>query len=470
MLQPEQHIHIVGVGGFGMSAIARVLLQRGYTVSGSDLRANDFTRALAAQGATIYQGHAADQIVGADVIVRTSAATDDNPEVAAGLAAGLPVLRRQDMLGALMAQQTGIAIAGTHGKTTTTALLVHVLLEAGLDPTYIIGGVLQNTGTNAGVGQGAAFVIEADEYDHMFLGLRPRIAVVTNVEHDHPDCFPTEADVLRAFSDFVARLPEDGLLVVCADDVHAHDLGLAHREAGGQVVFYGLQSGDWQARDVQPDEAGGMAFEVWHEGQPVGCANLAQAGTFNVLNALAVLAVAHQLDVPFAKSAAALASFLGTGRRGEVLGSAGGVRVLSDYAHHPTAIRVTLEARRAQLQVHSTEGRAGDLWAVWQPHTFNRMRALAGDFAHAFAAAQHVLVTDVYSVRETVSAGLDAPGMADRIRAAEHPDVRYTGSLNETARYLAAHVQAGDEVVILSAGDAPQVGEQFFALRRDQER
>lgn len=452
MLRPKQHIHIVGVGGFGMSAIARVLLQQGYRVSGSDLRHNDFTAALMAQGATIAEGHAAANIAGADLLVATSAATDDNPELAAARAQGIPVLRRRDLLGELMAQKTGIGIAGTHGKTTTTALMAHVLLSAGRDPTYIVGGVMQNTGTNAAVGGGPHFVIEADEYDHMFLGLRPQIAVVTSLEHDHPDCFPTMAAMRAAFEQFVGLLPPEGLLVVCADDAEASALAGPRRAAGQPVTTYGLDAeADWMAVDLKPDARGGMQFAVWHAGQPVGQARLNQPGRHNVQNALAVLAVAAYVGVPFADSARALHSFLGTGRRSEVMGTAGGVTVINDYAHHPTAIRVTLAAHHARPDRR-------DLWAVWQPHTYGRMRTLAADFAGSFAAADHVLVTDVYSVREQVTPGLDAGGMAERIRATGHPDARHTGSLDATAAWLAAHVQPGDVVLLLSAGDAPRIG------------
>ncbi len=458
-LSPGQHVHIIGIGGFGMSAIARVLLGRGYAVSGSDLHANDLTRALAAAGATIYEGHAAAHIAGADLVAATSAANEDNPEIAAARAAGIPVLRRRELLGALMAGQVGIAIAGTHGKTTTTALLVHVLCEAGLDPTYIIGGVLANTGTNAGVGRGPHFVIEADEYDRMFLGLRPQMAIITNIEHDHPDCYPTLDDVRAAFAEFAALLPDDGLLVVCADDAEARALGDSRRAAGHSVAFYGFSGavGEafWRASDLAPDAAGGTAFTVWHGTQNLGRVRLALAGRHNVLNALAVIAVADRADVPFAVTAEALGSFLGTGRRAETLGVAGGVTVISDYAHHPTAVRVTLEALRVRPGLR-------DLWAVWQPHTYGRMRALAGEFAAAFAAADHVLVTDVYSVREKVTPGLDAAGMAGRIAAAGHPDVRYTGPLDATAQVLIACVRPGDVIVLLSAGDAPQIGRQVL--------
>lgn len=473
ILSPGQHVHIIGIGGFGMSAIARVLLGRGYTVSGSDLHANDLTRALAAAGALVHQGHDSAHIAGADVVVATSAVPDDHPEVAAARAAGIPVLRRRDMLGALMAGQVGIAVAGTHGKTTTTALLTHVLIQAGLDPTYIVGGVMRNTGTNAGVGRGPHFVIEADEYDRMFLGLRPQVAVITNIEHDHPDCYPTIDDMRAAFAQFAALLPPDGLLVVCADDAEARALGDARRGTGSPVAFYGLSSPSgsardaagerrWHAGELTPD-TGGMTFTVWRGTRRLGPVRLALSGRHNVLNALAVIAAADWLGVSFDIIATALSSFLGTGRRAEVMGEAAGVTVINDYAHHPTAVRVTLEALRARPGVR-------ELWAVWQPHTYGRMRALADEFATAFAAADHVLVTEVYSVREVISPGLDAAGMVGRIAGAGHPDVRYTGALQATADELAACVQPGDLVVVLSAGDAPLVGQRLLAMLRARPR
>jgi UDP-N-acetylmuramate--alanine ligase len=460
MLIPGKRVHIVGVGGFGMSAIARVLLQQGCQVSGSDLRANDFTRDLAALGALIYIGHAAEHVSGAEMVVASSAIPDDNPEISAARAAQIPVMRRRDMLGELMAQKIGVAIAGTHGKTTTTALITHLLLEAGRDPTYIIGGVLRSTGTNAGVGHGDEFVIEADEYDRMFLGLRPKIAVVTNIEHDHPDCYPTLDKIVEAFELFVARLPENGLLVACADDTLARRLGELRCAVGAPTAFYGLTglsgtTNDWFADDIQPAERGGMRFSVRRGDETVGTVRLNQAGRHNVQNALAALAVANHLGLPWEQAAAALDTFPGTGRRAEPMGEAGGVTVINDYAHHPTEIRVTLAAQREQIG-------PARLWVVWQPHTYGRLRTLAADFAQSFGAADQVLITDVYSVRENAGPGLDAAGITAMITTAGHASARYTGSLDATATILADSVQAGDRVVLLSAGDAPQIGDHLL--------
>lgn len=463
MLLPGQHIHIVGVGGFGMSAIARVLLQQGYQVSGSDLKANDLTRVLANSGAVITIGHAAENIAGADVVVISSAVPQGNPEVDAAQAAGIPVLRRREVLGALMADKIGIAVAGTHGKTTTSALITHILNEALLSPTYIVGGVLLNTRTNAGVGRGPYFVIEADEYDRMFLGLRPQIAVITNIEHDHPDCYPTLDDMIQAFGEFTALLPDDGLLVVCANDPRAREVGEDRYTLGKPVAFYGngtgvLQSAPtdgWYATWLRPDPISGMRFSLNRGGQVVSPMRVNLEGAHNVLNALAAIAVTTQIGVPLDVIARALLSFRGTGRRSEVMDMASGVTVINDYAHHPTEIRVTLAAWRKRPD-------AREVWAVWQPHTFGRMRALAEEFARAFADAQHVLVTDVYSVREVPSPGLDAPGMVDLIRSTGHHDARYTGSLEETAQVLVDQVRPGDLVVLLSAGDAPKIGEYLL--------
>ena len=454
VLSPGQHVHIVGIGGFGMSAIARVLLAQGYTVSGSDLHLNALTDALAAAGAQIVRGHAPENIAGADVVIATSAATDDNPEIVAARAAGVPVLRRREALGALLASKIGVAVAGTHGKTTTSALAVEVLHAGDLSPSYIVGGVLRSTGTNAAVGHGQHFVIEADEYDRMFLGLSPHYAILTTIEHDHPDCFPTFDDVRAAFAEFVARLPTEGLLVACADDPTVRALAAEREATGGAVVYYGLgedlPKDAWRAGEIAA-RADGTHFYVWRGKRSIGYFHVTLHGQHNVANALGVLALADALGVSFERVRTALAHFAGTQRRAELLGRAAGVSVISDYAHHPTEIRVTLAAFRQRPDVRA-------LWAVWQPHTYGRMRTLADDFAGAFAAADHVLVTDVYSVREQPAPGLDAPQMATRIAETGHPDARYSGDLEATARLLAEEVRAGDAVLILSAGDAPRVG------------
>jgi UDP-N-acetylmuramate--alanine ligase len=458
--RPGAHIHVVGIGGAGMSAIARLLFESGIEVSGSDRQSNDMTRALQRDGVTVYEGHAADHIRGATVLLVSSAVKDDNPEVAAARAAGIPVLNRREALPCLLPGKTQIAVAGTHGKTTTTALIAYLLLETGDDPSYVVGGILNNTGQNAHVGQGGAFVVEADEYDNMFLGLSPQIAVITNIEHDHPDIFPTLDDVLSAFRQFVARLPEEGTLIACIDDPYAYQLAHERRAAGKPVITYGLgnPNADWSAIDLIDDvDQTSFTIRYFQRGyalrQP---AILTLAGRHNIQNALAALAAVNSYGVALDVSIPHLKMFQGTGRRFEVMGQAGGVVVLSDYGHHPTAIRATLQAAR-QRYGQTT------IWAVWQPHTYSRMRLLAADFAKAFSDANYLFITDIYAARETRQAG--DPTAADLARlaaSAGHGDPRYSGDLDSTAAILAGEVSPGDVVIIFSAGDAPKIGEMLL--------
>jgi UDP-N-acetylmuramate--alanine ligase len=456
-MTPGQHIHIIGIGGSGMSAIARVLLQQGQRVSGSDRALNEQTRALAALGATIYEGHAAAQVAGANMVIVTSAVPASHVEVAAARAAGIPVHKRSDIIAEIMSGQTGIAIAGTHGKTTTTSMTAHILLQTGHDPSYIIGGVLRTSGQNAAYGQGATFVIEADEYDHMFLGLRPKIGVVTNVEWDHPDFFPTPKALTDAFARFAALIPSDGRLIVCADDAGALAVGEARAKAGIPMTRYGIQhpTAEWRATDIRVSPQA-TEFDVERAGKTLGRVHLKLPGHHNILNALAALVAADAQDVPFEYAAAALGSFEGAGRRFEVRGEVGGVIVIDDYAHHPTAIRVTLQAARMRYPKHQ-------LWAVWQPHTYSRTQMLFDEYLHAFADAQHVLVTDIYASREQPVPGVTS---ASFVAALEHPDARHTPSLGDAAAVLLRDVRAPAVILIMSAGDAPQIGVEYLGGKR----
>lgn len=467
-LIPGQHIHIIGVGGFGMSAIARVLHENGFTVTGSDRAMSDLALALQADGVRVFEGHAAQNTTGAELVLMSSAVPEDNPEVVAARAAHIPVLERRDFIATLTAHRQTIAIAGTHGKTTTTAMLSHVLREAGLEPSYIVGGILGNTGTNAGAGDGDYFIIEADEYGYMFLGLDPQIAVVTNVEYDHPDFFASPDDLLLAFRLFVEQLRPDGTLFACMNDDVALAIADERRAALMPVQTYsvGNNAADWWASDLTA-EKGGMRFTVHRGAQMAGGAIgelwIPLPGEHNVQNAMAVIAIASDIGVPFRVIAAALKDFAGTGRRSELMGQAGGVRVINDYAHHPTAIRATLKAWQEQL----SEG--GRLWAVWQPHTYSRTRALAESFAAAFSFADHALVTDIYAAREDATPGLFAKDLAQMIRANHHPDARHSGDIFSTAQVLADEVRSGDVVVLMTAGDAPQIGRALLDVLQKRE-
>ena len=451
------HVHFIGIGGSGLSAIARLLLESGYTVSGSDRALTPFAEEVRKAGAHVYIGHHPRNLAGVDWIVRSSAVTEDNPEVRAAKRTGIPVYKRADFLGRLMEDKMGIAIAGTHGKTTTTAMTAWVLSELGRDPSFIVGGVIDNLGVNARAGNGKAFVIEADEYDNMFLGLKPHIAVVTSIEHDHPDCFPTLESIYRAFEKFVDLLPADGTLIVCAEDQGAAALIPHVRKSGRNVVSYGMQ-GDmtintplWmQARNVRPNQRGGFDFVISSnlasKTSTSTKVSLQVPGEHNVRNALAVLAVISVLGLSRKKAVQALAEFTGTGRRFQLRGEVNGISIFDDYAHHPTEIKATLAGARARYPKRR-------IWAVWQPHTYSRTKTFFLDFARAFKDADEVIVTEVYAAREPKQDFTSA----EIVSAMPHLSARYIETLPEVTSYLLEHLKPGDVLLVLSAGDADQI-------------
>ena len=451
------HVHFIGIGGSGLSAIARLLLESGYTVSGSDRALTPFAEEIRRAGADVYIGHHPRNLAGVDWIVRSSAVTEDNPEVRAAKRTGIPVYKRADFLGRLMEDKMGIAIAGTHGKTTTTAMTAWVLSELGRDPSFIVGGVIDNLGVNARAGNGKAFVIEADEYDNMFLGLKPHIAVVTSIEHDHPDCFPTLESMYRAFEKFVDLLPADGTLIVCAEDQGAAALIPHVRKSGRNVVSYGMQ-GDmtintplWmQARNVRPNQRGGFDFVISSnlasKTSTSTKVSLQVPGEHNVRNALAVLAVISVLGLSRKKAAQALGEFTGTGRRFQLRGEVNGISIFDDYAHHPTEIKATLAGARARYPKRR-------IWAVWQPHTYSRTKTFFLDFARAFKDADEVIVTEVYAAREPKQDFTSA----EIVSAMPHRSARYIETLPEVTSYLLEHLKPGDVLLVLSAGDADQI-------------
>jgi UDP-N-acetylmuramate--alanine ligase len=457
--QTGQHIHLVGIGGYGLSAIARVLLLRGVTVSGSDRGHNALAAALAQDGATVHHGHAGEYVNGADMVIISSAIPDDHVEVAAARAQGIPVYKRRDILAALMADRRVFAAAGTHGKTTTTSMLVHILRECGQDPDYIVGGVLGNTGTNAGVGQGGLFVIEADEYDHMFLGLNPDVAIITSIEYDHPDLFKTPAQMYDAFDQFAGRVRDnDGLLVVCADDPRALELGRAFPN----VISYGLNDGLERhvgARDLR-DQGDSMHFVVDWLGEDEVEIRLPLAGLHNVRNACAAMAACYGISGMPVDAVWPLAAFKPAGRRFEIVGEVDGVVVVDDYTVHPTAVIVTLEAARRRYPDHA-------IWAVWQPHTFSRTQGLLGEFSTAFADAGHVRVTDIFAAREDPVPGVDGASTAAAI---DHPDVRYVSGLDAMTRALLDEVQSPAVIIVMSAGDGPQISAGYVNARTAREK
>jgi UDP-N-acetylmuramate--alanine ligase len=456
-LIPGQHIHLVGIGGFGMSAIARVLLYQGFFISGSDRAANALTDALAKDGAIIYQGHDPRHVEGAEIVIISSAVPPDHVEIRAAAALGIPVYKRSDVIAPIMTGQQGIAIAGTHGKTTTTAMTTHILIETEQRPSYIIGGILRTTERNADIGTGKAFVIEADEYDHMFLGLRLQVAVVTNVEWDHPDFFPTPNHMTRAFSQFVGLLPNNGLLIACADDPTALILAENRLVLGLPVMTYSIDNPQamWRAVNIRVRQTR-TTFEISRGGKILGTVRLQVPGKHNVLNALAAILAASSQNVPFSDAARALQSFTGTGRRFEQRGEVDGVVIIDDYAHHPTAIRATLEAARQRFP-----GRI--IWAVWQPHTYSRTQKFLEAYQTAFIDADHVLVTDIYAAREQPIPGISSETL---VAGMQHADARHTPGLPDAVEALLKEAQPPAAIIIMSAGTAPVIGVEYLKRRK----
>jgi UDP-N-acetylmuramate--alanine ligase len=456
-------IHLIGIGGTGLSAIARVLLEMGHTVSGSDRAESSFTRDLQTAGATISIGHRSENVHDADLVVRSSAIQDDNPEVMAARAQRIPVLKRADFLGTLMDGKTVIAVAGTHGKTTTTSMIAWMLSALGQDPSFISGGVLANLGINARAGKGSAFVIEADEYDRMFLGLRPRIEVVTNIEYDHPDCYPTPADYQAAFVEFMYHLSANGTLVAFADDPVAYDLMDQANKLGKTVISYGISetSGSIKPLNVYANalvrnEKGGYSFNanVLGKMEPV---ELQVPGKHNVCNSLAALTVTQVLGLPLADASWALAQFTGTGRRFEVRGESNGIVIIDDYAHHPTEIKATLAAARARYPSRR-------LWAVWQPHTYSRTRALLNEFSTAFTDADEVIITEIYAAREPKQ-NFSSKQVVESMPRQGH----FIADLSDVSNYLIRNLRPGDALLVLSAGNADQISTEVLARLKESQ-
>jgi UDP-N-acetylmuramate--alanine ligase len=435
-------VHFVGIGGAGISAIARVMFERGEIVRGSDRAESVYSAGLKEAGVEVTIGHHPENVSGADLIIASSAIPEDNPELVAAREAGIKVLRRKEFLGELTANSQTVAVAGTHGKSTTTGLIAWILSQAGLHPSFIVGAVLANLGTNAGAGDGSHFVIEADEYKEAFLGLRPSVAVVTNMEHDHPDYFKRPEDFSAAFHAFVERVRN--LLIVCADDPGAMSL----TRGGLERRTYGLSSdAQWVADSLRVNGDGGMGFRVLHEGREMGLVKNLLPGEHNVLNSLAALAVVDYLGVPFKTATEALGTYQGVQRRFQILGQERDVIVIDDYAHHPTEIVSTLAAARSHYPKAA-------IWAVFQPHTYSRTKTLLDDLVGAFKDADHVIVLDVYAAREDPDPEISGEILAKRIK---HPDVRHVSGLKAATSYLLDNVRSRAAVVSLSAGDGNQV-------------
>ena len=454
-----QRIHFVGIGGIGMSGIAEILINQGFTVSGSDLSSTDITQRLAGLGARIHAGHEASNVKDADVVVYSSAVTPDNPEVVEAARRKIPVIRRAEMLAEVMRLHHGIAVAGTHGKTTTTSLIGQIMIKAGLDPTVIVGGKLHAFGgTNARLGKGEFMVVEADEFDRSFLQLNPTIAVLTTLEAEHLDIYKDLDDLKRAFVEFANKVPFYGFIALCLDEPALQDI---YPELDRKVITFGLTPhADVQATDIR-QEGRTSTFTVVHMGRELGRIALHIPGEYNIKNALAALTVAIELGIAFDTIAAALDEFGGVIRRFEVKADIGGVMVVDDYAHHPTEVRETLRGVKA--------GWRRRVVCVFQPHTFTRTRDFVREFGRAFMNADVLLVTDIYPARELPIEGITGEIIAQAARSYGHRDVRYIRDKAMAPQTLAEIVVPGDIVITMGAGDIYRYGQLFIELLKEKQ-
>ena len=455
MFAKIQRIHFVGIGGIGMSGIAEVLLTLGYKVSGSDLRSSSVTDRLAELGAIIFTGHQAENITGAEVVVTSSAVSRNNPEVIAAHTQHIPVIPRAEMLAELMRLKYGIAIAGMHGKTTTTSMVAAVLAAGELDPTVVVGGRVDALGSNARLGKSQYLVAEADESDRSFLKLSPILAVVTNIDREHMDCYRDMADVEQAFIEFVDRVPFYGIVVLCNDDERLRSLlpRLARR-----AVTYGAGAGSdfriLRSKTQCSSSKHFSHFEVEYQGKSLGDFHLQVPGQHNILNATAAIAVGIGLDIKPEQIREGLENFAGVDRRFQLKGRAGGVSVIDDYGHHPTEILATLAAAR--------QCRFNRVHVVFQPHRYTRTRDLLDQFGTAFSDADNIFVLDIYPASEPPIPGITGEGVAEAIRSLGGKDARHLSSFEEAAKSVAALAESGDMILTLGAGNVSHLGAQIL--------
>ncbi|MFO0774617.1 MAG: UDP-N-acetylmuramate--L-alanine ligase [Nitrospiraceae bacterium] len=452
MFRKIQHIHLVGIGGSGMSGIAEVLLTLGYKVSGSDMAASDTTRRLEELGGKIFIGHEASQIGPAQVVVISSAVSPTNPEVLAAKAKVIPVIPRAEMLAELMRLKFGVAIAGAHGKTTTTSMVASVLAEGGLDPTVVIGGKVNALGSHARLGRGELLVAEADESDGSFLRLSPTIIAVTNIDREHLDHYGSMEQVHASFLEFINRIPFYGLAVLCADNERLRSLFpriVKRYHTYGLEETPGVPPPDFRATDIVLKEWG-SEFRAQFRGKNLGPFRLVIPGIHNVSNALIAIAIGVEMDVPLDLIRRGLAAFSGVERRFHLRGEKNGIMVVDDYGHHPTEIKATIAAAK--------QGWSRRLVVLFQPHRFTRTRDLMDEFATAFQQADAVFVTDIYAASEQPIAGITGDVLAERMRAAGHPNVTWVQSKTDLPDRVAPTLQPGDLVLTLGAGDIWKAG------------
>ena len=451
--QKPIRIHFIGIGGISMSGLAEILLEEGFTVSGSDAKESPLTRKLESEGAHICYGQKAENITDdIDCVVYTAAISRTNPELIEAVAHKIPMLTRAELLGQLMKNyDTPIAVSGTHGKTTTTSMISHILLEGKVDPTISVGGILKAIGGNIRVGSSETFLTEACEYTNSFLHFFPKISVILNIEEDHLDFFKDLEDIRHSFHQFAALLPSDGTLVINGEITDYPEI---YQGLDCNVVTYGPSADfDYSASDISYDEEGHVSFDLAKHGEKAGRITLSVTGDHNVSNALASIAVAELLDIPMDTIKKGLLSFTGTDRRFEYKGTFNGVTVVDDYAHHPTEIKATLKA--TQHYPHNS------VWCVFQPHTYTRTKAFFHEFAEALSHADHLVLADIYAARETDTLGISSADLAEEA-AKLGTDSHYFPSFAEIESFLKENCRPGDLLITMGAGDIVTVGEDLI--------
>ncbi len=461
MFERFRIIHFVGIGGIGMSGIAEVLHNLGYTVTGSDIKDSETTARLRNAGMPVYIGHAADNVDDAHVVVVSSAVSADNPEVAEAHARAIPVIPRAEMLAELARLKYGVLVAGAHGKTTTTSLLSAILAQGGFDPTVVIGGRLKATGSNARLGQGEFLVAEADESDGSFLKLSPTIAVVTNIDREHMDFFKTMDSLKNAFLSFINKVPFYGASIICIDNNHIRDI-LPYIQR--RCITYGLSAEAQLCAEGIRKGHMSMHFDAVFKGRKVGSFTIPVPGVHNVLNSLAAIGVALVLKIDPKVIGEALSGFSGVQRRLELKGEAGGIKIFDDYGHHPAEIQATLKAIK---EGHETGGqRTGRLIVFFQPHRFTRTRDLMEEFSNSFGDADMLIVLDIYPAGEPPVEGVHSEILTEKIRAAGHPQVVYGEDRTAAVDYIAGRAEKGDIVLTLGAGNVWKAGEEVLKKLR----
>jgi UDP-N-acetylmuramate--alanine ligase len=458
MSTSEQHVHFIGIGGYGMSAIARVMLEMGYNVSGSDVAQQELTEKLEAKGAKVFIGHEAGHVQGADLVVYSTALSKDNVEKAAAESLNIPVIHRAQMLARLLNAKKGVAVAGAHGKTTTSSMIALVMEQCELDPTYIIGGEIMNVGSNAKAGKGEYVVAEADESDGSFLQYHPTLAVVTNIEADHLENYDGDFNRLKAaYAQFLSQVKEDGKAVVCLDDP---ELAGLLPDVKGDCITYGTHADAiYRATDIRLGDRR-ASFTMVRQGQQIGRVELNVPGHHNVLNALATLIVCMEAGVPFEQAAAALTDFRGAKRRFQVLGDVNDVLIIDDYAHHPTEIIATIAAAKATGK---------RMIAVFQPQRYTRTFYLLEQFSKSFGEADEVIIVDIYSpAGEQQIEGVSAARLTNMIRENSNPNVKHISTKEQVLDYLKGHVSSGDLVLTMGAGDIWKVAKELASALKDR--